>query len=360
MARCFEMLAGCNKAVFVWATVCALLLSATKLPAGQPFVPGTGVFLENCCDDFEDPKWSYRYNHPKSSHEQDDRQRAPGGFSNNGLWHEGAKRGTPDLVKRVPTPPGGIAGSTGALLMATKMSGVPGKVSNSQQQDDLLLKVDRVLGGTIDVSWRPSCTVRVYLPEFEKWEKRSGPSFGMRADCIARTRDGENEHYWPGMFFLFRSERNHNIDKDFVKLTVRSNHRGQDVRSHDITEPGWWTLGMSFTPDGQVHYYASPGVDDLTEDDYLMSSFPYGYRTLAFDNFFFNVANWENGRNWSTAWVIDDPTIHVIPPAGKEVAQLYRKRKRGRNMRQQMTGRQRSNGRSAGRRSSSPGGRSRR
>jgi hypothetical protein len=36
------------------------------------------------------------------------------------------------------------------------------------------------------------------------------------------------------------------------------------------------------------------------------------------------VANWDNGRNWSTQWVIDDPKIFVIPPEGQTVANLYR------------------------------------
>ena len=40
--------------------------------AGEPFVPGTGELLKDCCDDFEDPKWSYKLNLPKSSHEQDE------------------------------------------------------------------------------------------------------------------------------------------------------------------------------------------------------------------------------------------------------------------------------------------------
>jgi hypothetical protein len=129
------------------------------------------------------------------------------------------------------------------------------------------------------------------------------------------------------MFFLFRSETSRNIEKDFAKLTIRAGRRGNDVRSLDITEPGWWTLGMSFTADGQVHYYASPGVDDLTAEDYLMSSFPYGMKCQVFNNFFFNVANWDNGRTWSTQWVIDDPKVFVIPPNGQTVAQLYRVKK---------------------------------
>ena len=325
----------CKAALFL---VSAMVIAAkpSRAPAGTPFVPGTGEFLYDCCDDFEDPTWSYRYNHPKSSHEQDEKQRSPGGISGNGLWHEGGKRGTPDVVKRVETPPGGIEGSTGALLFATKNSGIPGRVSNSQQQDDLLMMFNRRLGRSIPIAWQPSCCVRVYLPPFDQWENRTGAQFGMRADCRGRKPDGKVEEYWPGMFFLFRSETNRNIEQDFAKLTIRADRRGHDVRSLDIKEPGWWTLGMSFTADGQVHYFASPGVDDLTEEDYLMSNYPYGMRGVVMNNFFFNVANWDNGRTWSTPWIIDDPQVFVIPPQGQTVAQLYRVKKQPQR-RQQVT-----------------------
>jgi hypothetical protein len=325
------------RAVALFSISTALHASGHRLAmAATPFVPGTGEFLTNCCDDFEDTNWSYRYNLPKSSHEQDEKQRSPGGISSNGLWHEGGKRGTPDVVKRVATPPNGIDGSTGALLFATRNSGIPGRVSNSQQQDDLLMMVNRRLGRSIPINWQPSCMVRVYLPPFEEWENRTGATFGMRADCRGRKPDGASEEYWPGMFFLFRSETSRNIEKDFAKLTIRAGRRGNDVRSLDITEPGWWTLGMSFTADGQVHYYASQGVDDLTEQDYLMSSFPYGMKCQVFNNFFFNVANWDNGRTWSTQWIIDDPKVFVIPPQGQTVAQLYRVKKQPQR-RQQVT-----------------------
>ncbi len=309
---------------FLFALVATVALPVVG-SAAEPFVPGTGSFLEDCSDDFEAKNWSYRLNLPKSSYEQDEVQRSPGGYSNNRLWHEGAKRGTPDVVKRVATPEGGIEGSAGALLLQTRYSGIPRRLSGKQQQDDLLLKFDRKLGRAIPVAWRPSCTVRVYLPPFEEWENRTGPSFGMRADCRGRTPQNEMDPYWPGMFLLFRSETSKQYDKDFAKLTIRSNKRGGDIRSFDIQEPGWWTFGMSFTKNGEIHYYASPGVEDLTEEDFLMSSFPYNYRCLTFNNFFFNVANWDNGRTWSTKWVIDDPKIFVQPPAGREVAHLYRK-----------------------------------
>ena len=265
---------------FLPATALLFLAAASasfveRARAGQPIVPGTGEFLKDCCDDFEDPKWSYKTNLPKSSHEQDDKQRSPGGVSNNGLWHEGGKRGTPDVVKRVSTPPGGIEGSIGALMFATKNSGVPGTYSNQQMQDDLLMMFNKRLGRSIPMAWQPSCTVRVYLPEWDKWENRNGPSFGMRGDCMGREPDGTMEAYWPGMFILRNNHKNKEGEMvKAAKLTIRGDKLGRDVRSLDIDEPGWWTLGMSFSEDGQIHYYAHKGVADLTADDHLMSSYP--------------------------------------------------------------------------------------
>lgn len=302
------------------------LVGLSYAPAGTPFVPGTGEFLEDCSDNFEDPAWSYTLRLPKSSSEQDENSRPPGGMSSNRLWHEGALRGTPDVVKRVTTPPGGIEGSMGSLMFATKNSGIPGRPSGKQQQDDLLMKFDRRLGRSISMNWQPSCTVRVYLPAFENWEQRSGPSFGMRADCRGRKPDGSMEPYWPGMFWLYRGADGKSVKEPFAQLTIRSGPRGNDVRSVKAAEPGWWTMGMSFTPDGQIHYYASPGVDDLTSKDYLASYFPYNDRCVSFNNFFFNVANMDNGRSWSTSWIIDDPQVFVIPPQGQSVASLYRNR----------------------------------
>ena len=148
----------------------------------------------------------------------------------------------------------------------------------------------------------------------------------MRADCRGKIPSDKTAAYWPGMFMLYRSEPAGKIGRDYVQISIRFNERGQDIPVVDIHEPGWWTMGMSFTPDGQIHYYASEGVDDLTSDDYLGLSFPYNYKCLCMDNFFFNVANLDNGRTWSTPWVIDDPKIFVIPPQGLELADLYPKK----------------------------------
>jgi hypothetical protein len=306
----------------VWT---AVLSPCWTCPAAEPLVPGTGLKVALVGDDFEDEQWDYTLNGSKASHEQDEQTRPPGGRSRNGRWYESAKRGQPDVIKRIPTPPGGPAGSRGALLMVTRYSGVPGEFSGKQQQDDLLMNVQSRLGRSIPTSWQPSCVVRVFLPDFERWENRSGATFGVRADVRGRDREGQVEPYWPGMFILFRSATSRRYDHDFAEIRVRAGEDGRDVPGPIIEQPGWWTFGISFTPDGQVHQYASPGLDDLTEEDHLLSSYPYGSRCMYFDNFFFNVANLDNGKMWSTPWVVDDAELFVVPPQGQTMANLVRR-----------------------------------
>ena len=96
----------------------------------------------------------------KASFEQDEEQRPPGGVSRNGRWYESAMRGQPDVVKRVKTPPNGLDDSAGALLLRTRLSGIPGKLSGTQMQDDLLMGVATRLGRPVPVSWSPSSAVR--------------------------------------------------------------------------------------------------------------------------------------------------------------------------------------------------------
>src|SRR6185369_14909293 len=101
----------------------AALFGAVPSVTRADVIPGTGTKV--AFDDFEDANWSYEPNLPKSSSNSDNQERQPGGLSNNGRWYESALRGQPDIVKRVPTPAGGLPGSKGSLLMRTVASGVP-------------------------------------------------------------------------------------------------------------------------------------------------------------------------------------------------------------------------------------------
>ncbi len=156
----------------------ALWMASTSLNAGaippNAIVPGSGTQLTQVGDDFEDENWGYVPNNPKSSEDIDEQQRMPIGKSTNGRWFEGVKRGHPDVVKRVPTPEGGLEGSRGAMLMQSLQTGVPGQASRKTHQDDFICNVQYKLGGPIPVSQTPNVTTRVFLPPIEEWEPRSG------------------------------------------------------------------------------------------------------------------------------------------------------------------------------------------
>lgn len=305
---------------------------ASDVLAQRPVVPGTGSEILGVADNFEDPNWDYIPRDPKSTEDIDENQRGPMGRSTNGRWYEGIKRGHPDVVKRVLTPSGGLPGSEGALLLRSKFTGIPGRPSGKMHQDDFVANVQYRLRRTINISEVPSVTTRVFLPPVAEWEDRSGPHFGYRIALETTAmvdkevgigifkreiREMGNEVYWPGMFVEFESKTETRKENDYAYIRIRSNRRGGDFRGPQIATTGWWTMGMSVTPDGMVHYYASPGVDDLTEEDYITSQYPYDYRAERFRTFFYNICSADDGRRWSTAFIVDDPKVYVLRPVGQ-------------------------------------------
>lgn len=304
------------------AALAVFSVLAETLPA-QPLIPGTGYRIKGGGDDFEDPDWEFTHNFPKSSRNLDKREREPFGMSKNERWFESPKRGQPDVLRRVAPPAGGIEGSTGALLMRTLHSGLPGAVTRTSQQDDLLFDVGGATNGaTIPVSQSPSVVVRVYLPPFDEWEDHTGTSFGFRVAMMSSawrrksgllftTRVKKREIYFPGIFIQFNSKTDSGREKDSAVFIIRGDDYGKDFLAGEITQTGWWTLGISFTPDGRAHYYASPGVDDLTGQDHIASHFPQSVHCERLHTYFFNVCNTKEGATWSTTWIIDDPALYV-------------------------------------------------
>lgn len=286
-------------------------------------VPGTGAQINYIGDDFETSEWEFIKKPPKSSKKNDGHTRSPLGYSVNRRWFEGPKRGYPDVLEVIPTPEGGRPDSEHALLIRTLHSGIPGRVSRQLEQDDLIVDCVSRLGTAIRPSEEPNCVVRVYLPPGHQWEDRSGPHFGIRMGLSTRTREEKQglfglrgggmtrEPYWPGFWIHFRSETDRNVDQDSAFLKVRANRRGRDFYVMDLAPFGWWTFGMSVTSNGAVHYYASPGVDDLTREDHITSQHPYTFQATQFRTFFFNICN-HDGASKSTPFVIDDPEVYAV------------------------------------------------
>ncbi|MGC1276193.1 MAG: hypothetical protein WBC44_21020 [Planctomycetaceae bacterium] len=287
-------------------------------PAG--IVPGTGTRLDKAFDDFEAEDWSYEYALPKSSHEQDNQRRYPLGGSKNDHWKESAKRGTPDHVVRVETPANGLPGSKGALKIQSLNTGIPGLTSREAQQDDLILNVGARYG-MIPVYRMPNVVVRVWLPPYEQWEPRSGSHFGIRMALgttkVTETRrflfkrtEEEAESYWPG-FFLQYTRKADGHARDGAMWLIRGANNGGDFPGPVIQETGWWTVGMTANPNGSVSYFASPGVDNLTAADHIATTMPYGYQAERFNSLFFNITSANDGRTWSTPFVVDDPAVYT-------------------------------------------------
>ncbi len=294
------------------ATTCGLAMLWPPVWCAAALVPGSGQHVQNVGDDFEEPDWSYRYHAPKSSYNIDKRIRQPGGGSGNGRWSESAKRGQPDVVRRIPTPPGGLDGSVGALLMQSRYTGLPSRTSRQRNQDDLLMRIQPRLGGYLPASRQPSVVVRVFLPPWEQWEQRRGTSFALRADVKGvKARGRKQEEYWPGIFVHYDG-RHRPDESGRARWILRADESGRDVRGPIVNRTGWWTLGMAFSADGYIHYYAGEGVDALTEENHLGSYCCYGFRCRRLDNVIFNVANQDAGR-WSTPWIIDDPAVYIAP-----------------------------------------------
>lgn len=297
-----------------------LVLIPWSVQAQSIVVPGTGKFVDEVGDHFEGEDWKYTPNLPKGSSNLNRVDNYPAGGSDNGRWSESTYRGQPDVIQRIPNPPGGLPDSKGALLLRTRQSGILGQLSHEMQQDDLLVNISSKIG-YIPVGDNPNFVVRVYLPPWEQWESRTGPSFGVRADCMGREIspmsvgfrrrvNPESEQYWPGMFICHTRPEDSPDKKHGAFIIIRSGNRGEDLYGPTIKELGWWTLGMSVTGDGKVHYFASPGVDKLTMADHIGSYFPHGLRAERFQTFFFNVCNMDDGKTWSTPWVIDDPVFY--------------------------------------------------
>ena len=99
--------------------------------------------------------------------------------------------------------------------------------------------------------------------------------------------------------------------KDSAQFIIRADDYGRDFLGPKITKTGWWTLGMSFTADGRVHCFAHSGVDRLTRKDHIYSSSYGGTRFETFHTFFFDVLSKDNGKSWSTPWIVDDPALHL-------------------------------------------------
>lgn len=301
-----------------FVVISAVICSGARAETKHVLVPGTGQKVVQVGDDFEGKDWEYLPAGPKSSENIDEQQRIPAGASKNGRFYEGIMRGQPDIVKRVKTPEGGLPGSEGALLLRSMWTGIPGRPSYHMQQDDFIMDVENRLGGSIPVSQQPSFVTRVFLPPVSQWERRSGAHFAVRAAVDTMTWQHEKGRYWgreiyyPGLFIEFNRKEDTGLKYDTSYIRIRAADNGGDYKGPEIKQTGWWTFGMSFPADGRIQFFAKAGIEDLTKDDLIASHYSYGFTCQRFKTLFYNVCSADDGRTWSTSFIVDDPTLYYV------------------------------------------------
>lgn len=312
----------------LWAILA--VLSLTQAAWADP-PPGSGRRIAEYGDTFEEPGWIYNDNNPKLHNQYHDPgsgwtnvihdRNQPLGGSANRRWQEGTVRGHPDIIEQVNTPRRGLRGSRYSLRLQTRNSGTPGLTEGTVQQDDLIQNLN---GRRYNLPPGKGLSVvtRIYLPKIKDWERRQGTHIGFRVGASGHRPGAKpgSEDYWPGIWlWLQQDENGHN---DCFRLVVRANESGKDVMATEkkYTRTGWWTIGMTFNPDGSIGYYASPGVDDLTENDLLV--FREGSRSAAaiykpyniifddLDYLFFSMANTDG--EWSTEFIVDDVAVYAV------------------------------------------------
>lgn len=311
------------------------LLSAGHLQAQFP--PGTGLVVVTVGDDFEAPNWSFTHNFPKSSQNLDGNTRSPFGVSVNGKWEEGATRGQPDIIERVARPSGGLLGSSYCLRIRSKDSGIPGSPSGALQQDDILGRIVQIGSvGVIPVSRQPSVIARIRIPPPEEWELAIINAFSFRVG-VEGTNNQDN---WPGIFFqLNRGART-------VTLIARANQFNQDYNlsapiSYDTllaSRNGWMTVGLSFTPDGMMHYYAALGAGNLGSANLMDSRFPGNQPVKQLEYFFSSTVNTDNGTTWGPQFHLDDALVFVNEGTPVALPELKNLQLSGGNFQMDITG----------------------
>ena len=203
------------------------------------------------------------------------------------------------------------------MVIQSLYSGIPGTITNQQQQDDLLSNSEQLAGRALPVTWSPNCVCRVFIVPHTKWEERNGASFGYRCGLVGWGKEN-NEEYWPGIFYHMERGLKDNQRTYAIRAWVRADGHGRDMPELTFEPESWMTMGMSCTPDGACHFFARAGIDDLEEKDCIGSYWPYSYRAHSFQCFFYNVINMDDGRSVSTPWIIDDAYLYcATAPANR-------------------------------------------
>lgn len=301
----------------------ALALTATAFVATAQaqqddrvyYVPGSGQVLYS--GDFENESLDARFNYNS--------RWAGVGYRD----FTGDQRGAPeylrvvDLSLRGVPQPAGI-GNRGLALASLDRTGSWRQENNIQplnsvgdanqynrgdneRQDDLWWYHRQ----STDIANAPSTISHVYFAESAAYTSHRFP-----ATFITDPSTGATTPKWPGIWL---TETGMRVRSSFNDFTIDTQERfgiaADDLRGR------WWTLGVSYTPGGDIQFYANPNyVESLTEADFIASNLellsapgtgPY-WQALNVDSVGLFFSNFNGNRNDPT--LLDDVAFSFATP----------------------------------------------
>lgn len=237
-------------------------------------IPGTGDIVQKL--DFEkevEGESDFSYNH---------------GWAGQGYGLTGTQRGAPESIKVVHTPSSNVFSGKKSLQFYSHnrnsqwrtdhhTTGTEYDNPDKEQQDDFFMPIIKKQG---EKGWvatdTPAVLMHIYTEGISSTDEHQYTSLRMPiVSKINRKYKGKNVRpWWPGIWIYQKPSSN----KYIIKLR-RPASSSMDVpfnfpEAKKIQESTWWTLGLSITPDGNIHYFLTDSyVKNLTMKHYLTSSF---------------------------------------------------------------------------------------
>lgn len=157
-------------------------------------------------------------------------------------------------------------------------------------------------------SERPFCVAHIWLPPFNEWP--TTPNYnGNYIYCgfrVTETRTQQGALLYPGIF-LGRDGTNNPVLYTRI-LAGFDGPRG-------LLVSGWWTVGIGWSAEGVISFYAAPGKVELTETDKFATDtalFPVLMKSV---NGWFLDCSVEQGATVSSPWYFGDVQLFAdIPP----------------------------------------------
>ena len=235
-------------------------------------------------DDFEDPKWNYIANLPKSSENIDRQARLPGGVSANGRWFEPQMRGAPTSSasckrRRRHSRQQRLDDDADAVVGRSR----PGQFQAAAGRFRRRCRLENRLDSHLPSAERGRASLFAAVRQMGKADRQFVRLSRLRPYHEVDSCSCWGRHETKGDIFLARHVHlllqpgRFRRKEDSAQFIIRADQMGQDVAGPRITKGDcWYTLGMSFGANGQVNYYVRQGVENLTAKDHVASYFAYG------------------------------------------------------------------------------------